>query len=256
MSSDDYRAVINRNLIKSAVDASPHKIAIIAVSNGAGASQIDDLLGHRFATDHVAVAWFDERTQTYQLAEMTPGGEYTPGSIGQSKFSDPGTSNSQDFMYRVASSMLGSKNDPGTINSLSMGSQDVTAIPLMNFTAEQASGFLSSVQQYTAAGQPYSLLSNGDTCVSAIYKAALEWGLLDDLTPWGDGWVNSILPSTVVEAFASQAPAWHSTGHIIGTYDGGMEGGHAIFGYYDTDFQASIVTQDNVSATWDYDLVI
>ena len=132
MSSDDYRAVINRNLIESAVDASPHKIAIIAVSNGAGASQIDDLLGHRFATDHVAVAWFDERTQTYQLAEMTPGGEYTPGSIGQSKFSDPGTSDSQDFMYRVASSMLGSKNDPGTINSLSMGSQDVTAIPLMN----------------------------------------------------------------------------------------------------------------------------
>src|SRR5262245_33843135 len=157
------QAVENAGFIRSAVDASPNRVAIVVVKGaydhpGWHASDIDPR-----GADHVAVAYYDEKTQSYKLAEMVPSETLT--DLGKAVAEATGSTS--------LGAMLGSESKPGDIQKLAWDYKEVAAVPL-DLDQAQASGFLSSVLDKTEAGNTYSFLSGrflGETCASSIAKA-------------------------------------------------------------------------------------
>jgi hypothetical protein len=210
------QAAENAGFIRSAVDASPNKVAIVVVSGaydhpGWHASDLDPRGG-----DHVAVAYYDEKTQSYKLAEMVPSETLT--DLGKAVAETTGSTS--------LGAALGSENKPGDIQKLAWDYKEVAAVPL-DLDQAQASGFLSSVLDKTEAGNTYSFLSGrflGETCASSIAKAIQEkidpnfghsnFPSLDGLTeyvqqtfkvelplPSGAAF-NDVLPSAILHFFA------------------------------------------------------
>jgi hypothetical protein len=212
------QAVENAGFIRSAVDASPNKVAIVVVRGaydhpGWHASDIDPRGG-----DHVAIAYYDEKTHSYKLAEMVPSETLT----------DLGKGVAERTGWPSLGAMLGSENKPGDIQKLAWDYKEVAAVPL-DLDQAQASGFLSSVLEKTAEGNTYSFLSGwflGETCASSIARAIQEkidpnfgssnFPKLDGLTeyvqqtfklelplPSGAAF-NDVLPSAILHFFADK----------------------------------------------------
>jgi hypothetical protein len=212
------QAAENAGFIRSAVDASPNKVAIVVVKGaydhpGWHASDIDPR-----GADHVAVAYYDEKTQSYKLAEMVPSETLT--DLGKDVADKTGSPS--------LGALLGSENKPGDIQKLAWDYKEVAAVPL-DLDQAQASGFLSSVLDKTEAGNTYSFLSGrflGETCASSIAKAIQDkidpsfgssnFPKLDGLTeyvqqtfkvelplPSGAAF-NDVLPSSVLHFFADK----------------------------------------------------
>ncbi len=159
-----FQAADHESLIRAAVEASPNKIAIVAVKGpydhpGWHASDLDPA-----GFDHVAVAYYDARTQSYKLAEMVPSATLT--ETGKEVIANTGSP--------TLGAMLGSENKPGDIAKLSWDYADVAAVPV-NLGPEQAGEFLKAVLEKTAPGNTYSFVAakffGGETCASSIAQA-------------------------------------------------------------------------------------
>jgi hypothetical protein len=231
-----FQAADHESLIRAAVEASPNKIAIVAVKGpydhpGWHASDLDPA-----GFDHVAVAYYDARTQSYKLAEMVPSATLT--ETGKEVIANTGSP--------TLGAMLGSENKPGDIAKLSWDYADVAAVPV-NLGPEQAGEFLKAVLEKTAPGNTYSFLAakffGGETCASSIAQAirdtldphfgdsnfpSLE-GLADylhsnfklDVGLLAFASFNDVLPSAILKYFADKSGViYQSQSFVTGTYFG------------------------------------
>jgi hypothetical protein len=231
-----FQATDHESLIRAAVEASPNKIAIVAVKGpydhpGWHASDLDPA-----GFDHVAVAYYDARTQSYKLAEMVPSATLT--ETGKEVIAETGSP--------TLGAMLGSENKPGDIAKLSWDYADVAAVPV-NLGPEQAGEFLKAVLEKTAPGNTYSFLAakffGGETCASSIAQAirdtldphfgdsnfpSLE-GLADylhsnfklDVGLLAFASFNDVLPSAILKYFADKSGViYQSQSFVTGTYFG------------------------------------
>jgi hypothetical protein len=173
------------DLIKTAVDASPTKVAVVGVrvpdgSKGFGA--YDAVNSQPF--DHVLIAYYDYDKQDYVIAEMMPG-----------EGSDP------DDNY---SRLFGSQSNPGTLPETANMWHRVVAVPV-TLTPEQDALLRSSVAKNLSGGNTYSFFSEqGNTCASGVRKVLMdakvwdwtEQGFWAELEKAG---LNIVQPGTVLE---------------------------------------------------------
>jgi hypothetical protein len=148
-----------RYMIKTAVDASPTKVAIIGVKGGSGFGSVDYLNTDTY--DHVLVAYYDEIKKDYVIAEMTPNQEDRQG-------------------------YLGGRNDPGTLRTITSPASQwhkYVAVSLQ-LTPEQTLLFKSSLLKHM--GDRYSFIAQqGNSCAVLVMKALMDAGVWDWKDPGG-----------------------------------------------------------------------
>ena len=157
-------AAAHETLIRVAVDFSPNKIAIVAVKGAYDHPGIHASTFDPSGFDHVAVAYYDEKTHSYKLAEMVP---------NSADLTDLGKDIAGKTGSASLGSLVGSKNNPGNIEKLAFDYKEVAAAPVY-LDQEQASKFLAAVLDKTEPGNTYSFLSGlflGQTCASSIAVA-------------------------------------------------------------------------------------
>jgi hypothetical protein len=173
------------DLIKTAVDGSPTKVAVVGVrmaDGREGFSKFDFKNAEPF--DHVLIVYYDSNKQDYVVGEMMPGDK--PGSE-----SDYGR-------------LFGSSSTPGTLEEVVGQWHKFVAVPV-TLTPEQDALLRSSAEKNLSAGNTYSFLSEqGNTCASGVRKVLLdakvwdwsEQGFWAQLEKAG---LNIVQPGTVVE---------------------------------------------------------
>jgi hypothetical protein len=173
------------DLIKTAVDGSPNKVAVVGVrmaDGRQGFSAFDFKNAEPF--DHVLIVYYDSNKQDYVVGEMMPGDK--PGSE-----SDYGR-------------LFGSSSTPSTLEEVAGQWHKFVAVPV-TLTPEQDALLRSSAEKNLSAGNTYSFLSEqGNTCASGVRKVLLDAKVWD----WSEQgfWVqlekaglNIVQPGTIVE---------------------------------------------------------
>ena len=280
-------AAAHETLIRLAVDSSPNKIAIVAVKGAYDHPGIHASTFDPSGFDHIAVAYYDEKSHSYKLAEMAP---------NSAELTDLG----KDIAGRTGSvslgSLVGSKNNPGDIEKLAFDYKEVAAAPVY-LDQEQASKFLAAVLVETAPDKNYSFLSGwflGQTCASSIAEAvrqtldshfanvdfvplegltvflkemSAKYGLQLDtnlLDTAASANFNAVLPSAILKYFAEKSGVvFDSRSFVTGTYfgdsvdhAGGFSGGLAGEGPSEYHGGVAWLTPwSNVNAHPDYLLV-
>ncbi|NJM46257.1 MAG: hypothetical protein HC860_08805 [Alkalinema sp. RU_4_3] len=210
LNANAQEAVNNREVIRSAIKDSPHKIVVVGGDDGDFFlnPSLTDILPHNFngfsgdkQFDHVAVA-YEGIDGEIKIAELLTGDGYniskdlSSNEIG----THPGSRPLDDNVIR--------KHPNGSF----VTSYDrITAVPLKNVTAKQAAEFLDTIIKLTKLGTPYSFNpAKGETCASVVVEAAQQTGIklpFNDKTREAvvilNDYVHLERPSSVVEAFES-----------------------------------------------------
>jgi hypothetical protein len=179
------------DLIKTAVDASPTKVAVVGVKVTEGEKGFGKFdLKNSDSFDHVLIAYYDNNKQEYVVAEMMPG-----------EGSDP-----EDPYSRL----FGSESNPGTLQDSARMWDRFVAAPVA-LTPEQDAMLRDSVAKNMSGGNTYSFFSEeGNTCASGVRKVLVdakvwdwtEQGFWAELEKVG---LNIVQPGTVVEWAAQRS---------------------------------------------------